>query len=56
MTNENRIACDEFEVLMQTAKAKGLEDRELLETWYRRDDNSIPAVYLLQVMQTIVIF
>ncbi|MDE3088288.1 MAG: DUF4062 domain-containing protein, partial [Chloroflexota bacterium] len=39
------IPADEFErIIPQVSK----EDRSLLEQWYRRDDNAVPAVYCLQ--------
>ena len=39
------IPSDEYEKIRQEVTA---EDRELLDVWYRRDDNSVPPVYDLQ--------
>ena len=43
------INADEFENLLQFIDRS---DRELIVSWYVRDDNSVPACYLLQPIST----
>lgn len=40
------IPADEFEKII--GKVTESSDKELLEKWYKRDDNAIPSVYCLQ--------
>lgn len=40
------IPKDEFEEIMKHVPAG--EDKELLNTWYKRDDNAVPPIYILQ--------
>jgi WD40 repeat protein len=42
------IAVSEFEKIEKKAENLRLPNRELLRTWYRRDDNAIPPVYYLR--------
>ena len=35
---------------MKTAKENNVTDSDLLEKWYRKDENNVPPVYVLQVM------
>ena len=43
------IEAVEFELLVNIAEELQLEHRELLQQWYEKDDNALPAVYALQV-------
>lgn len=43
------VNADEFESLLQLIDQS---DRELITTWYLRDDNSVPPCYLLQPIST----
>ena len=40
------IPAGEFEQIL--ARIAGADDKELLQTWYERDDNAVPAVYYLR--------
>ena len=42
----NNIEANEYEKLLSAIENKN--DLELLKHWYKRDDNSVPARYLLQ--------
>jgi hypothetical protein len=39
----------EFEVLLNEAQALKLTDVVLVESWYKRDENAVPPMYVLQV-------
>lgn len=41
-----KILAEEFEALYPFVKQE--DDRDILESWYLRDDNHIPPVYVLQ--------
>lgn len=43
------LKCSEFEMLQQEAREQGHPGAQLMSTWYDRDDNAVPAVYVLQV-------
>lgn len=43
------VDADEFESLLQLVDQS---DRELITSWYLRDDNSVPPCYLLQTIST----
>ena len=43
------IEATEFELLRGIADDLKLEGRVTMDTWYRRDDNADPPVYILQV-------
>jgi hypothetical protein len=40
-----RVQAPEFEAVLSSAETDG--DRTLIESWYQRDDNAVPAEYLL---------
>ncbi|KAK7501922.1 hypothetical protein BaRGS_00006674 [Batillaria attramentaria] len=42
----------EFEILLQEAKSLKLPDVSLVEVWYKKDDNALPPVYVLQTIRT----
>ena len=43
----------DFEILLSEARALKLEDVELLQTWYLKDDNAVPPTYSLQVFTSL---
>ncbi|XP_052105636.1 NACHT domain- and WD repeat-containing protein 1-like isoform X2 [Mytilus californianus] len=45
-----QIEAKEFEQLLQAIDST--EDKELLTKWYKRDDNAVPPVYVLQRIST----
>lgn len=50
MVNENVMDCHKFDTLVECANANELANRELLDRWYKRDDNNIPPKHVLQVL------
>ena len=40
---------EEFGLLRSEAEAGKVDQREVLDEWYKFDENAIPPVYLLQV-------
>ncbi|CAG5115605.1 unnamed protein product [Candidula unifasciata] len=46
------ILASEFDLLRDCTK-QNLEELKLLDTWYKRDDNFVPAVYVLQPISSI---
>ncbi|KAL5018770.1 hypothetical protein ScPMuIL_004492 [Solemya velum] len=46
------IDVSRFEDLLTTVTTDSSGDRELLLTWYRRDDNAVPPVYVLQPIRS----
>lgn len=48
-TFPNKIESQEFETLVESARELELRDADLLTVWFLRDDNNVPAVYILQV-------
>ena len=47
------VAKEVFEMLLESVRCRGGKDSsELLEKWYRLDENSVPAVYVLQPVST----
>jgi len=38
-----------FTILHDAAEKLGLENRELLDEWFKLDENAVPNIYLLQV-------
>ncbi|KAH9502559.1 hypothetical protein Btru_068995 [Bulinus truncatus] len=49
-----KISVEEYNVLKSEANELGLTDFDLLDRWYQRDDNSIPAAYYLQPITSIL--
>ena len=47
--NSRLIPANQYEILLDMAERHNLQNHELLRTWYKRDQNNIPAVYVLQV-------
>lgn len=47
------ILASEFELLRDCAKQNS-DDLKLLDDWYKRDDNFVPAVYVLQPISSIL--
>ena len=45
----HEIPTEEFEMLAAIADELSLENREMLSTWYRLDENNVPPKYILQV-------
>jgi len=45
------IEAEEFELLRQTALVVS-KDVTLLDTWYARDENAVPAAYVLQPVES----
>ena len=43
------ISVAEFELLQGETEAGKIDQREVLDEWYKLDENAIPPVYLLQV-------
>ena len=43
------ISVEEFQILKSEAAKLKLEKRELLEEWYKLEENAIPPLYVLQV-------
>ena len=46
----NSIPETEFDVLITKARVFDSDKVELLKSWYRKDSNSIPHAYILQVL------
>ncbi|XP_076445390.1 NACHT domain- and WD repeat-containing protein 1-like [Babylonia areolata] len=46
------IPVAEFEILMAEAKSLNLPDIPVVEKWYKRDDNAVPPMYVLQPIRT----
>jgi hypothetical protein len=44
-----KIAREEYELLVSIAERENVDDRAVIMEWYRRDDNAVPAEYILQV-------
>lgn len=44
-----KVAADEFEIMLAIASESKPEYAELLSSWFWRDENAIPAQYVLQV-------
>lgn len=42
------VPAEEFDQLHRMARAAGAESAKVLQSWYRRDDNASPPVFLLQ--------
>lgn len=38
-----------FQIIHSTAEKLRLPNRELLDEWYKLDENSVPSMYILQV-------
>ena len=47
-----KISATEFEKLLSAVKKES--DHQLLTRWFRRDDNSVPAHYLLQPITSVL--
>ena len=45
-----KIAVDEFEAIL--AQVSEESDKELLTSWFRKDENTEPALYLLQPIRS----
>lgn len=43
------IGVDRFDEILAVVMADGAGDKDILTMWYRRDDNAVPPVYVLQV-------
>ena len=43
------IDSDEFNVILNEVKTMGIDECHKLTTWYLKDENNIPPVYILQV-------
>ena len=43
------LEVEEFDMLVEEAKSSQPADEELLNTWYKCDNNAVPPVYVLQV-------
>ena len=44
------IAADEYEMLLAEAEHLHHEHVAVVKTWYRKDDNTVPPMYVLQVI------
>ncbi|XP_067945451.1 uncharacterized protein [Watersipora subatra] len=54
IVNESTTPCEKFKILIDTANSHKLENKELLQQWYKRDDNSIPPVHVLQPISSLL--
>ncbi len=50
------VPAGEFEALLSMADQLDLGGRDLLPQWYCRDDNALPAQYILQVRIQVLCF
>ena len=44
------IAADEYEMLLAEAERLHHDQIDIVKTWYRKDDNTVPPMYVLQVI------
>ena len=43
------VSADEYEMLLAEAERLHHKHLEVVRTWYRKDDNAVPPMYVLQV-------
>lgn len=44
-----------MEVLKGIMEELQLEDRQLIDQWYKKDENEVPSVYVLQPISSILV-
>ncbi|KAK3612217.1 hypothetical protein CHS0354_039489 [Potamilus streckersoni] len=50
------LSVDEFSMIRKEIQEMNLENKDLLDTWYKRDDNAIQPVYILQTVRSMFPF